>query len=358
MRNFPAEPCFLNPIYKEKIWGGTALQSKLNKSLPYGKQVGESWELCGFGVEQSVLNSGVLAGETLGNLYTAYRDELVNGLSNPEFPILLKFLDPQQKLSVQIHPDKTECWYVVDAKDGALINIGFKQHLDKTEIYNAIQNGILHELLNYIPVKRGDVLYVPAGTVHAVLDGTLIYEIQEPSDTTFRLYDWGRTDSAGVPRELHIEQSIEIVDTTNHNHLIDPIIFNNNGYTHSYRVATRFFSIEEYKFSSKSSFVLPEKKYFRILTAIDGVASLHFSNGSSTLKRGQTLLIPAVLEKLTVEGDAGTILLCSTFPDLEKDIIQPLLKRDISPSLIKKLAGDKDSNDLSVHLHSRPGLVF
>jgi len=182
--------------------------------------------------------------------------------------------------------------------------------------------------------------------VHAILEGSLIYEIQQPSDLTLRLYDWGRTDSSGKPRELHIEQSLDFMDTSWRDYKITPIEFLHGDYTHKFRVATRFFSIEEFEFLKKTSLDLPAKKYFRILTALNGPVQLHFGTGSKTLGVGQTALIPAICANLSVEADNGCNLLCSTFPDLQSDIITPLRKMDIPIRVIQQLAGNWNNNDL------------
>ncbi len=354
-----AEPLFFTTIFKERIWGGSTLASALNKNIPSGKLIGESWEICGFGPDQSIVSQGPLTGKSLGQLFNDARDGLINNYPSSTFPLLVKFLDAAANLSVQIHPDrefarahgmgdcgKTECWYILDASEDAQLILGFKQKVSSDEIRYAIKNDSLHHLLNYVNVHPGEVYYIPAGTVHAILGGNLICEIQEPSDTTLRLYDWGRTDFSGNRRELHIEQSLQTVDLTPHNYRIEPVILNHGTYQHSYRIACRYFTIEEYYLTSSTTLRLPPKEYVRILTGLNETVTLHYPSGMQKLQRGQTILLPSVLGDVDVSGDASARFLCISVPDLKKDIVNPLLHHDIPPSLIKKLGGFEEKNDL------------
>ena len=207
---------------------------------------------------------GPLAGTALGRLVAESADELLGKIETfGTFPLLFKFIDARDRLSVQVHPDdaqarengwgefgKTECWYVVDAKKDARIVVGFKENVTPKAISRAIENGSLHELLNSMPVKSGDVLFVPAGTVHAIMEGTVLYEIQETSDTTLRLYDWGRVDGAGKPRQLHVRDALTVIDTIAHDahYRIPPITLEERGCLHSYCAACRYFAVERYRF--------------------------------------------------------------------------------------------------------------
>ncbi len=366
MNFLDAEPLFFTPVYKERIWGGSALASVLNKNIPSGKLIGESWEICGFGSDQSIVTQGPHTGKTLGELFREHRPGLTNNYPSSTFPLLIKFLDAAENLSVQIHPDgeyarahgmgdcgKTECWYVLDAAEGAQLILGFKREVTFDDIRYAIKNDLLHHLLNYVNVHPGEMYYIPAGTVHAILGGNLIYEIQEPSDTTLRLYDWGRVDSNGNRRELHIEQSVQMADLIPHNYRIEPVTLNHCTYQHSYRIACRYFAVEEYFLTSTTSLHLPSKEYVRILTALEGTLTMHYPAGNRQLRKGQTVLLPSVLERVDISGDASARFLCISVPDLQKDIINPLLRYDIPPSVIKELGGFKEKNDLLSLLHPR-----
>jgi len=227
----PLYPLHFEPIYKEKVWGGRALE-KLGRALSPGVQIGESWELAdlgqssasggGGGAERSVVANGPEAGRTLHDLVRERRDELMGRLSpnqHGEFPLLVKFLDASENLSVQVHPSpqyanahpeahlKSEAWYVVAAEPGAVIYKGVEPGTTREQFRQAIQNDTVEELIVAVPVEPGQIHYLPSGTCHALGAGILVAEVQTPSDTTFRVYDWGREG-----RELHIEQALQCIE--------------------------------------------------------------------------------------------------------------------------------------------------
>ncbi len=227
---FPS-PLRFEPIFKEKIWGGSALREKLNKAAPAGRPIGESWEVSGWGDSQTVVSAGEYMGLTLGELFALSPSDLVGkragaAESKGSFPLLFKFIDANENLSIQVHPNreqarsrgwgkrgKTEAWYVVDAAPTAKIAIGFNRNdVTREEVAEAADAGRLESLLNFVPARRGDTFFIPAGTVHAILDGILIYEVQEESNTTLRLYDWNRKCPAGNLRELHITDALDIIN--------------------------------------------------------------------------------------------------------------------------------------------------
>lgn len=231
-RTFPIYPLKFAPIYKEKVWGGRWLE-KLGRQLPGGPQVriGESWDLVdlgrttvtggGGGVERSLVTNGPLAGQTLHELMTAYGKRLMGDVRPNEFgefPLLVKFLDARQNLSVQVHPSKqyacrhedaflkSEAWYVVHAEPGSVIYKGIRRSVKPQQFRRALEEDAVEPLLLKVPVKPGDCHYLPSGTCHALGAGVLVAEVQTPSDTTFRVYDWGRTG-----RQLHIDQALECI---------------------------------------------------------------------------------------------------------------------------------------------------
>ena len=212
------------PIFKPRIWGGQKLKAAFGKDLPPGVKIGESWELADLPEDKSVIANGVSAGDSLASLMERYPED-ITGTDNlaPPFPLLIKLLDAQDVLSVQVHPDpdtcqrmgrgdpKTECWYVIDAEPGAVIYKGLERPVTRAEFARAIENGTTANLLAKIPVEPGECHFLPAGTAHAIGAGLLIAEIQTPSDTTYRVFDWNRTDDAGRPRQLHIEEAMESI---------------------------------------------------------------------------------------------------------------------------------------------------
>lgn len=357
----PQAPLSFTPIYKEKIWGGQSLKTKLNKPIPDKKNIGECWELSGYGDDQSIVDSGPLVNKTLTDIYEQLGKELIGKIPKyPNFPLLYKFIDAQDKLSVQVHPDdlqakqnnwgnfgKTECWYVVDAKEDAQIIVGFKEKVSIGDVAHAVATGSLEQILNYIPITTGDLLFIPAGTVHAIMDETLIYEVQETSDTTFRLYDWGRTDDSGKPRDLHIDEALRVLDTTVHSrHRIEPVVIDQDGYKHAFRTACSYFAIEQFAFMRDIEIELPTKQSFRVVTNLGENAKLQYGEYFCNLEKGCSILIPAKLDKVIISGVAGTRFLLSSVPDLKNEVIDPLVKVGIPKEAIALLGGNPDKNDL------------
>jgi len=219
-------PLRFQSILRRYIWGGRRLETALGKPLGPGDDYAESWEICDHGSDQSVVESGPLAGTTLGELVRKQGAELL-GRHHPQdrFPLLLKFLDANRTLSVQVHPDdaraarmdppdlgKTEAWVVLGAKPGGTIYAGLQPGVDRSALAEAIRRGTCEDCLHRFHPKPGDCVCLPAGTVHALGEGLLVAEIQQASDTTFRLFDWNRLGPDGKPRALHVEQGLEAID--------------------------------------------------------------------------------------------------------------------------------------------------
>lgn len=220
MRFYPLK---FRPILKQRIWGGQKLRDYC-KEIPSGEKIGESWELADLPEDKSVISNGELAGQTLSSAIQKYPKEITGdeNFAGP-FPLLIKLLDAQDILSVQVHPDeqtcerlgkgepKTECWYIIAAEPGAVIYKGLKKGVSKDTFAAAIQKGNFAELLTKMTVEAGECHFLPAGTVHSIGAGLLIAEIQTPSDTTYRVFDFNRVDDTGKPRQLHIEAALESI---------------------------------------------------------------------------------------------------------------------------------------------------
>ena len=219
-------PLVFHPLFKERVWGGRELETLFGKPLPPGKPIGESWEISDRPNDESLVANGKFAGETLHQLMEKYRREIL-GDARPaagnRFPILCKILDAREKLSLQVHPPapkaaelkgepKTEMWFIADAAPGAELFVGLKRGVKRSEFEKRIADGTVAECFHRVPVRAGDTMFLPSGRVHAIGAGLVIFEIQQNSDTTYRVFDWNRMGLDGKPRELHVPQSLASID--------------------------------------------------------------------------------------------------------------------------------------------------
>src|SRR6266404_3219134 len=217
-------PLTFQPIFMERMWGGRRLESKFGKKLPPNACIGESWEIVDRKEAQSVVRNGAMRGKTLHELWTQDRQEFFGDLpDSPRFPILVKLLDAQERLSLQVHPTgkiaaklgsdpQTEFWYVAAADDKAELFVGLRKQTARSEFKKALESGTAAELVHTIRAKAGDAMFLPAGRLHAVGAGNLLVEIQQNSDTTYRVFDWNRLDEKGKPRQLHVDQALQCID--------------------------------------------------------------------------------------------------------------------------------------------------
>lgn len=216
------------PVPHEKVWGGTKLAEMLSKPFDRNKKTGESWEICGFANESSMIAGGYMAENSLFDLMETYMDEIV-GEDNykhygDEFPLLVKLLDVEERLSVQVHPDdetafdrhnsygKSEAWYILDADPDAIVYMGFNQDVTPAEFLERCKNGTLEEVLNKYHPAKGDFFFIESGIVHSAGGGLLIAEVQQLSDVTYRIYDWGRENNPATAREMHLEYAFDVID--------------------------------------------------------------------------------------------------------------------------------------------------
>jgi mannose-6-phosphate isomerase len=218
------QPLTFEPIFMERIWGGRRLQSEFGKNLPRQGRIGESWEIVDREEAQSVVRDGPLGGKTLHELWRQHRQEIFGDVADGKrFPLLVKLLDAQEKLSLQVHPPekaamllggeaKTEFWYVAAADPNAEILVGLRKPIKRDEFKKALDQKTLADCVHTIRVKSGDAMFLPAGRFHAVGAGNLLVEIQQNSDTTYRVFDWNRVDAHGKPRDLHVDQALASID--------------------------------------------------------------------------------------------------------------------------------------------------
>jgi mannose-6-phosphate isomerase len=218
-------PLAFEPIFIERMWGGRRLESEFHKKLPSQKRIGESWEIVDRSEAQSVVASGTLCGRTLHELWTQHREVIFGDVPDtPRFPLLIKILDAQEKLSLQVHPSenvasrlggepKSEFWYVAAADPEAELFLGLREPITRDTFEERLRGGTVIDHIHRIAVQAGDAVFLPAGRVHAIGAGNLLIEIQQNSDTTYRAFDWNRTDPAtGAKRDLHVEQAIQCID--------------------------------------------------------------------------------------------------------------------------------------------------
>lgn len=311
-------PITFYPIIKERIWGGTKLKSFLNKPIEF-KNAGESWELSSIPNEVSVINNGFLKGKNLNQIIKSYPDAILGkdvlDKYGEEFPLLFKFLDAKQDLSIQLHPNdelakkrhnsfgKTEMWYVLQADEGARIVVGFKEDSNKQEYLAHLKENTLVSLLNEIPVKKGDVFLLETGTIHAIGSGVVIAEIQQTSDVTYRIYDWDRVDDKGNSRELHTELALEAINYKVVKAAITyPEISNeSNMVVHNDYFKTNFIPLEGIFNWSKT------KDAFTVLMCTEGSFVITLDGIVYKYQKGDTVLLPAILEKLHIEGKASIL---------------------------------------------------
>lgn len=221
------EPIFLKPIFKDYIWGGSRLKKDFHKDTPY-EITAESWEISTNENGKSVVKNGEYKDLDLSQVFdkSDKRAEIFGNktIKMDKFPLLIKFIDASSNLSVQVHPDdkyanekengaegKTEMWYIIDCKQGAQIICGMKEDITQEQLASILKSDKVPDYLNFVTVNKGDCIYIPSGTIHAILGDTLICEVQQNSDLTYRVYDWGRVGKDGKPRQLHIEKAIDVV---------------------------------------------------------------------------------------------------------------------------------------------------
>jgi mannose-6-phosphate isomerase len=302
-------PLNFNPVYKEKIWGGTRIKEVFNRDLP-ADRIGESWEVTAQPGEISTVKNGVLKGEKLTGLIKEFPLEML-GRKTSYFPLLIKYIDANDKLSVQVHPDndyarrvegvsgKSEMWYVIKAQPGAKLIYGLKPGTTREVFARSIKDRTIEEYLNEVEVKEGDTFFMPAGTVHAIEEGILIAEIQQNSDITYRIHDWGRTDSNGKPRALHIEKALDVINFNS--------VFERSGNTGSLLANCPYFVVEKLDILNNFRLVFNKKSFFVLLT-INGEGAIYHNDLRYNLTPGITYFLPAALDEITIKGKVLCLL--------------------------------------------------
>ena len=304
-------PLKFEPILKRPIWGGNKLKELFGKGPDSEEPIGESWELSGLPGHESLVVNGLLAGNTINELLEIYMDELVGAKVfeqfGNEFPLLFKFIASSDTLSIQVHPNdemaaahnamgKTEMWFVIDAEEGSELILGFNKQMDKESCLAHIENNTLETVLNKVKVKKGDVFYIPAGMVHAIGKGILLAEVQQASDITYRLYDYGRVDNNGQARELHIEEALEAI---NFDDTFDAKVgYQEKNNTPIPLVSCDYFTVNLYQLDNPLIKDLSEIDSFVVYMCLDGACTIKWDAGELPLCKGETVLVPAEMREV------------------------------------------------------------
>lgn len=320
MTNNPAKPdspLLFEPLAMERVWGGRHFESLLGKKLPQGAVIGELWEMVDRHEAQSVVHDGVLRGKTLHELWTGDRAMIFGerhlANTSTRFPLLIKLLDARDRLSVQVHPPlslaeqlngepKTECWYFLHASEGASVYAGLKKGVTREEFQRSLDLGSVEERVHRAPVRTGESLFIPSGRLHAIGEGLVIVEVQQNSDTTYRVFDWNRKGLDGKPRELHVEESLASIDFGDFEPRItpasDPLVAD----CPFFRVEKRYLTVPAQA---------PAEGDFSIITCLTGEVEC----SGTRLRPGGFMLVPACLKnRILTPVMEGTTVLVTTLP--------------------------------------------
>ena len=358
-------PLKFKPFFKEKIWGGERIKSVLHRPVGNMSHCGESWEISAIEDNVSVVANGFFADENdLNELIEIYMGDLLGdqvydkyGLG---FPLLIKYIDATDDLSVQVHPDdklaqerygmngKTEMWYVIQADEGAGLYVGFKDGVTRDQYWDAVEEGTVDQLLRFYPVKKGDLFFIPAGTVHAIGRGVLLAEIQQPSDVTYRIFDWNRVDANGNSRELHVDEAFDAIhfedDKTSQNDSSSPNVETEHAassgknsqigktedtnekeeecsipagkvdYEEKFNATSKllrssFFNLNEIYFEKPLKKTYSEIDSFIIYMCIEGHVHAFTDDEQFELRTGEVMLVPACTPELNLIPEGKSRLL-------------------------------------------------
>jgi len=315
-------PIKFEPIIKEKIWGGSKLKTLLNKQIKSNK-AGESWEVSGVKDNLSVVSNGFLKGKNIQELIIEYK-ELFVGYNvykkfKSSFPLLIKFIDAKDDLSVQVHPDdivaknrhnesgKNEMWYIIDSEEDSYLILGVNKDLSKEEYVDLVEKKRINEVLNKIKVQKDDVAFIPAGRIHAIMKGVFLAEIQQSSDITYRIYDWDRPGLDGSFRDLHTKETVDIVELKKQDQYL--IEYDKKSKNNTELCKNKFFTVNSKKIIKKETYKYQSIDSFIILMTLAGEYTVNFKDTSIKMIKGETVLIPACIEEIEIEPSLDSILL-------------------------------------------------
>ena len=316
-------PMLMKPAFKDYIWGGTRLRDDFGKDCDFDK-VAESWELSCHKDGNSVIANGEFAGMSLSE-YIEKQGKAVLGTNCARFenfPVLIKLIDAKDNLSVQVHPDneyaqrvegeygKTEMWYVVDADEGATLLYGFKHEISKEEFRDRIENNTLLEVTNAVPVKKGDVFFIRSGTLHAIGKGILIAEIQQNSNTTYRIYDYGRVGKDGKPRELHIDKALDVTKLCPAEPYPETewvTADSKTGWKKKLLSSCEYFTVNALDIPESAELTADEKSFVSLLF-LDGTSTISYDGGKLDVKKGDSVFIPAGFGSFKIDGKCSAVM--------------------------------------------------
>ncbi|MDR1130404.1 MAG: class I mannose-6-phosphate isomerase [Prevotellaceae bacterium] len=309
-------PLKFKPIYKERVWGGNKLSTVIGRKKKSEKVIGESWELSSVGGSLSVVANGYLRGNNIQELIETYMGDIagdrVYEKFGIEFPLLFKLIDSAERLSVQVHPDdgtalerhraygKTEMWYVMDASENSQIYAGFNKDLDVEEFRARVRDGSLPEVLNVEQAKKGDVFFLPAGRIHAIGKDLLVAEIQQTSDVTYRIYDWGRENNPETAREMHTQLAEDVIDYKCRESYKTRYVPEKNSAT--VLVNCQYFTTSLLSFSEKTDRHYADLDSFVAYMCLEGSARITCDDSSdeTVISTGETVLIPAIFNSACI----------------------------------------------------------
>ncbi len=312
-------PLQFKTIFKDKIWGGQKIRTYLHKDFGELPNCGETWEISGVKTDVSVVANGALAGESLADILEQYKDELVGKHVYDHFgnifPLLVKFIDANDELSIQVHPNdelakkrhnsfgKTEMWYVIEADPGSTLIAGFNQQLDEQKYLQAFNSGHIMDILNKEQVSADDVFFLPAGRVHTIGKGLLIAEIQQTSDITYRIYDFDRVDDKGQKRELHTDLALAALDYNVYPDYKTEYQPQKN--TDVHLVKCPYFTTNVMDYTEGVNKDYSDLDSFVIYVCVAGALTVKYDGGEAILKMGECLLLPKVIDRVELATDGG-----------------------------------------------------
>jgi mannose-6-phosphate isomerase len=316
-------PLTFQSIFKERVWGGRELERLYHKALPPGVPIGESWEIADRPGDVSVITNGPLAGKDLRWLMENHAADLLGGAKpqNGRFPLLVKILDAQEKLSLQVHPPaaraaelggepKTEMWYIAEAAPGAELYVGLRRGVTRAEFERKVAAGTVAECFHRVQVRPTDAMFLPSGRVHAIGAGLVIFEIQQNSDTTYRVFDWNRVGLDGQPRELHVSQSLASIDFNDLEPSLLPSAFvQRDGQRVRPLVSGPLFAVEAGQVDAVTTVSLKPRQ-MQIVALLSGEVRISGGKDTPTLTPGQFCLVPASVAQATLRAQVPAAFLC------------------------------------------------